>query len=77
MNSSITYREIVYFVIDELKLISDDSTFTPEHIIFLADKMRAKLLYERYKDKLPVFFVEDIYKEKYVDLEQNNNPDGE
>lgn len=34
-------------------------------------------LYERYKDKLPVFFVEDIYKEKYVDLEQNNNPNGE
>ena len=29
-------------------------------------------LYERYKDKLPVFFVEDIYKEKYIDLEQNN-----
>lgn len=34
-------------------------------------------LYERYHDKIPVFFVEDIYKEKYVDLEQNNNPDGE
>ena len=34
-------------------------------------------LYEKYHDKLPVFFVEDIYKEKYVDLEQNNNPDGE
>ena len=49
MNSSITYREIVYFVIDELKLISDDSTFTPEHIIFLADKMRAKLLYKDIK----------------------------
>lgn len=30
-------------------------------------------LYEKYHDKLPVFFVEDIYKEKYVDLEQNNN----
>lgn len=27
-------------------------------------------LYEKYHDKLPVFFVEDIYKEKYVDLEQ-------
>lgn len=25
-------------------------------------------LYERYHDKLPVFYVEDIYKEKYVDL---------
>ena len=34
-------------------------------------------LYEKYLDKLPVFFVEDIYKEKYVDLEQNNNQDGE
>ena len=34
-------------------------------------------LYEKYHNKLPVFFVDDIYKEKYVDLEQNNNPDGE
>lgn len=30
-------------------------------------------LYEKYHDKLPVFFVEDIFKEKYVDLEQNSN----
>ena len=28
-------------------------------------------LYEKYHDKLPVFFVGDIYKEKYVNLEQN------
>lgn len=34
-------------------------------------------IYKMYHNKLPVFFVEDIYKEKYVDLEQNNNPDGE
>jgi hypothetical protein len=34
-------------------------------------------LYEKYHDKLPVFFVGDIFKENYVDLEQNNNPDGE
>ena len=34
-------------------------------------------LYRRYHNKLSVFFVEDIYKEKYVDLKQNNNPDGE
>lgn len=30
-------------------------------------------LYEKYHDKLPVFFVEDIYKEKYFDLERENN----
>lgn len=34
-------------------------------------------LYERYRDKMPVFFVDDIYKEKYVDLEQNCNSEGE
>ena len=34
-------------------------------------------LYEKYHDKLPVFFVEDIFKEKYVYLEQNNNTGGE
>lgn len=28
-------------------------------------------LYEKYHDKLPVFFVEDVYKEKYVNLEQS------
>ena len=27
-------------------------------------------LYEKYHNKLPVFFVEDIFKERYVDLEQ-------
>lgn len=30
-------------------------------------------IYEMYHDKLLVFFVEDIYKEKYVDLERENN----
>ena len=34
-------------------------------------------LYEKYHNKLPVFFVDDIYKEKYVYLKQNNNQDGE
>lgn len=29
-------------------------------------------LYERYHNKLPVFFVEDIFKDKYVDLEQSS-----
>lgn len=30
-------------------------------------------LYKRYHDKLPVFFVEDIFKERYVNLEGENN----
>ena len=28
-------------------------------------------LYERYHDKLPVFFVENIWKDGYVNLDEN------
>ena len=34
-------------------------------------------IYKMYHDKLPVFFVDNIFTEKYVDLEQNNTSDGE
>ena len=45
-----TYKEIVYFVLDSLKLVSDDSHFTEAHVIFIADKMRSMLLKQRYSD---------------------------
>ena len=44
---------------------------------FRVISISGKELYEKYNDKLPVFFVDDIYKEKYVNLKQDNNPDGE
>lgn len=34
-------------------------------------------LYEKYHDKLPVFFVEDYWKDGYVNLERENNSEGE
>ena len=34
-------------------------------------------IYEMYHDKLPVFFVDDIFNEKYVHLEQNYKSDRE
>lgn len=36
-----------------------------------------KEIYKMYHDRLPVFFVDNIFTGKYVDLEQNNNPYGE
>lgn len=45
-----TYRELVYMVLDEVKLSSDDSTFTEDHIIFLLNKYRAFLLKQKYSD---------------------------
>ena len=45
-----TYKEIIYFVIDTLKIISDDSHWQKEHIIWLLDKYRGMLLRQKYSD---------------------------
>ena len=45
-----TYKDIIYMVLDEIKSTSDDSFFNEEHVIFLAGKMRTFLLKQRYSD---------------------------
>lgn len=45
-----TYKELVYIVLDELKLSSDDSYFTEEHVLALLGKYRGFLLKQRYSD---------------------------
>lgn len=45
-----TYRELVYLVLDELKLTSDDASFNEEHVMFLLGKYRGFLLKQQYKD---------------------------
>ena len=43
-----TYREAIYMCLDLLKGMSDDFTYTEEHIAYLLDKFRALLLKQRY-----------------------------
>lgn len=43
-----TYRELIYMSKDLLKLKSDDSYYTNEHILFLLDKVRAVILEQKY-----------------------------
>lgn len=45
-----TYRELVYLALDELKLASDDSYFTEEHVMYLLNKYRGFILKQRYSD---------------------------
>ena len=45
-----TYNEIIYMCLDELKLSSDDSFYTKDHLIFLLVKYRSFLLKQRYSD---------------------------
>ena len=70
-----TYRELVYMVLDSLKLISDDSHFTEEHVLFLLDKYRMFLLKQRYSDvrkEIP----DSNYQTICIDLEQTDAIDG-
>ena len=45
-----TYREIVYIILDNLKLASDDSYITEEHILFLISRVRAFILKQTYSN---------------------------
>lgn len=43
-NNMATYREMIYMVLDELKIASDDAYYTEDHVKFLLIKYRAFLL---------------------------------
>lgn len=45
-----TYAQLVYLVLDELKLTSDDSLFNEEHVITLLSNYRAFILKQKYSD---------------------------
>lgn len=62
-----TYRDIVYMILDEVKLSSDDAQFTEDHIIFLLDKYRTFLLKQRYSD-IKKFIPESNYQTICLDL---------
>lgn len=67
-----TYAEVVYMILDELKLSSDDSYFNEYHVLMLADKYRAMILKQRYKDirkQVPY----SNYQEVIFNLKKRNN----
>lgn len=69
-------RELVYIILDESKLISDDSVITEDHVIFLINKYRAMLLKQTYTDvkkKIP----ESNYQTICIDLTEGDAIDGE
>ena len=57
-------------VLDMLKVTSDDSTFTEEHIIFLAGRYRSFLLKQRYSSDLKKQIPESNYQTLCLDLEK-------
>ena len=70
-----TYREIAYMCLDELKLSSDDSYFTIDHILFLLSKVRATILKQKYSD-IKKDIPDSNYQTICIDLEPTNAIDG-
>lgn len=71
-----TYRQIVYMCMDQLQFVSDDSHFTEDHIIYLADKYRAYLIKKEYsniKKQIP----ESNYQTICLDLERVPSIEGD
>lgn len=62
-----TYRELVYLILDELKMTSDDSTFNDEHVMFLLSKYRGFILKQQYKD-IKKEIPESNYQTVCIDL---------
>ena len=56
-----TYRELTYLILDEIKAISDDSTITVEHALFLLNHYRNYILQQK------------IIAEVAASLSQSNN----
>ena len=64
-----TWREIVYMCLDELKGMSDDFTFTEDHVIFLCSKYRSFLLKKTYLEGVLTGIIpESNYQTLCLDL---------
>jgi len=66
-----TIREIIYMCLDQARLVTDDITLNEEHALFLANKIRAYLLIQKYKTvKLEV--QDGNYQVLCIDLQEHN-----
>lgn len=64
-----TYRELTYMVLDELKVLSDDSYITEDHVVYLLDKFRSTLLNQKYAN-IKLQIPESNYQTVCLDLEE-------
>lgn len=71
-----TYAQIIYACLDEIKANSDDSFVTEDYVLFLAHKWRAALLKKQYEDS-----ADEVSSSNYqticLTLEESDAIDGE
>lgn len=67
-----TWKELVYIALDSLKIHSDDSKFTENHVIFLLNKYRAYVLKQTYA-KTGMLSAHANYQKLDVSLHSTTN----
>lgn len=64
-----TYRELIYMILDQARLVTDDISLNEEHVLFLLDNVRNLLLAQKYKT-IKTEVLEDNYQTLCLDLEE-------
>ena len=76
-NTMSTYREVVYMCLDLLKVNSDDSYFTEDHVIYLLNKFRSLVLKKKYEKELDQNAVnDDNYQTVVLDMDVTTSING-
>ena len=70
-----TYRDLIYIVLDKLKLTSDDARYKEEHVAYLLDKYRPLLLKQRFAD-IRKTISPNNYSVFTIDVEEGSGYDG-
>lgn len=70
-----TYRDLIYIVLDKLKITSDDAIYKEEHIAYLLDKYRPLLLKQRFAD-IRKTISPNNYSIFTIEVEKGNGYDG-
>lgn len=66
-----TNRELIYMILDQARLVTDDISLNEQHVLFLANKVRAALLSQKYKTvKLEV--SDANYQVLCIELEESH-----
>ena len=66
-----TYRELIYMCLDLVKGISDDFSYTEDHVMYLLDKYRALLLKQRYGNDPKKYIPLTNYSNIEVELDDS------
>lgn len=67
------YKELVAFILDSIRAVSDDAFITEDHVLFLLNKYRSYLLKQKYEKDPRVQVPASNYQSVELDLQQYGN----